>query len=81
MESLKTFLSDSKGYLQRIVGLADWRSEPSMSLEQVTTQTRAILGNMDQFAVPDIHLANASSQIAAIIGESDSLAVPGHCIA
>lgn len=81
MESLKTFLSDSKGYLQRIVGLADWRSEPSMSLEQVTTQTRAILGNMDQFAVPDIHLANASSQIAAIIGESDSLATPDITLA
>ena len=81
MESLKTFLSDSKGYLQRIVGLADWRSEPSMSLEQVTTQTRAILGNMDQFAVPDIHLANASSQIAAIIGESDDAAVPDITLA
>lgn len=81
MASLKTFLADSKSYLQRIVGLADWQAAPSMSLEQVTTQTRAIMGNMDQFAMPDIHLANAASQIAAIIGESNSLAVPDITLA
>ncbi|HWO57697.1 MAG TPA: tail fiber domain-containing protein [bacterium] len=76
MASLKQFIANAKSMLQVVTGQPGWLDPPSMHLEQVTNQIRAMLGSADQFAVPDIDLHQTDASLKAVLGEADSTAQP-----